>query len=265
MDLQYLDSADILRIYDFLVEDFAKSHDPIAPAGVMDENLLESAVSRQYVSSGSELKYRTSEEVAATLAYGLCNNHCFFNGNKRAALVATLVLLDKNKLSLWGVGKDDLYDFILSTARHAIVAWVYKDGGRPRKGLEGSDAEVFAMADWFARHSAPVKRGEREITFRELKRILNRFGYTLANPLNNSIKVLRLVDGDGPTQTKHIDTIGYPRETGIVPVHTLKRVRERCLLREEDGVDTESFYDQYAVIDAFVNKYRMTLRRLAKL
>jgi hypothetical protein len=32
-----------------------------------------------------------------------------------------LVHLDKNKLALYGVGKDDLHDFMLNTARHAIV------------------------------------------------------------------------------------------------------------------------------------------------
>ena len=84
MDLQFLDTDDVRRIYDVLVEDFTQSSDPIEPAGVRDDHLLEPAVSRQYVSSGEILKYKTPEENAATLAYGLCNNHPFFNGNTTA-------------------------------------------------------------------------------------------------------------------------------------------------------------------------------------
>ena len=79
-----------------------------------------------------------------------------------------LVHLDKNKLALYGVGKDDLYDFMLNTARHAIVRWACREGGRPRPGLHGPDAEVAAMAAWIAAHSAAGKRGERQVTFREL-------------------------------------------------------------------------------------------------
>ena len=75
MELQFLDTDDVRRIYDVLVEDFTQSSDPIEPAGVRDDHLLEPAVSRQYVSSG---------EILATLAYGLCNNHPFFNGNTTA-------------------------------------------------------------------------------------------------------------------------------------------------------------------------------------
>jgi prophage maintenance system killer protein len=84
MELQFLDTDDVRRIYDVLVEDFTQSSDPIEPVGVRDDHLLEPAVSRQYVSSGEILKYKTPEENAATLAYGLCNNHPFFNGNTTA-------------------------------------------------------------------------------------------------------------------------------------------------------------------------------------
>jgi death on curing protein len=80
MELQFLDT-DVRRIYDVLVGDFAQSSDPIEPAGVREDHLLESAVSRQYVSSGEILKDKTPEQNAATLAYGLWNNHLFFNGN----------------------------------------------------------------------------------------------------------------------------------------------------------------------------------------
>jgi death-on-curing family protein len=111
-----LDTSEILQIYDYLVEEFAQTEDPIDPAGVADVNLLESAIYRQYVGNGITLKYATPIYNAAMLGYGLCNDHPFYNGNKRTALVSILAHLDKNKLSLWQVSQDQLYDFMISVA-----------------------------------------------------------------------------------------------------------------------------------------------------
>ena len=54
---------------------------------------LSSAVARQHLGFRGVSKYTTEAEVAATLFYGLCMNHCFENGNKRTALVSMLVFL----------------------------------------------------------------------------------------------------------------------------------------------------------------------------
>jgi hypothetical protein len=49
-----------------------------------------------------------------------------------------------------------------------------------------------------------------------------------------------------------------------VSVKDLKRLRQMCKLTEADGVDTDAFYSDTAVVDAFVNRYRTVLRRLAR-
>ena len=97
MELKTLNVEEVLRIHDILVEDFLASNDPISPAGVRSEQLLESAVSRQWTGLGQILKYPTPVESAATLLYGICGDHPFHNGNKRTALVSMLAHLDKNK------------------------------------------------------------------------------------------------------------------------------------------------------------------------
>jgi prophage maintenance system killer protein len=102
MKIHTLDTSEVLSIFYYLVEEFAQTEDPIEPVGIRDENLLESAVFRQDVSLGSVLKYDTPISNAATLAYGICNDHLFYNGNKRTALISILAHLDKNRFSLWG-------------------------------------------------------------------------------------------------------------------------------------------------------------------
>tara|TARA_Y100000296_G_C5174834_1_gene259488 strand:- start:225 stop:605 length:381 start_codon:yes stop_codon:yes gene_type:complete len=59
--------------------------------GIRDMGLLESAVLR--CQSGY---YNSLSEQAATLMQSLCMNHCFIDGNKRVALLATVVFLKMN-------------------------------------------------------------------------------------------------------------------------------------------------------------------------
>ena len=101
MDLRTLSAEDVLQIHEILVADFQESGDPISPPGVRSVSLLQSAVGRQTTGIGSVLKYPDPIFNAATLLYGLCNDHPFHNGNKRTALVAALVHLDRNKFTLY--------------------------------------------------------------------------------------------------------------------------------------------------------------------
>jgi death-on-curing protein len=120
MYVESLNKSDVMRIHIRLVEDFAQSGDPISPPGVQSEALLESAIGRQHVSLGNVLKYSTIHENAATLLYGLCCDHPFYNGNKRTALVAMLAHLDKNKRSLFGVPQKELFDMIIAVANRSF-------------------------------------------------------------------------------------------------------------------------------------------------
>jgi hypothetical protein len=55
--LQFISVEEVKRIYETLVNDFATTDDPISPAGVRDQGLLESAVARQQTGLGNILKY----------------------------------------------------------------------------------------------------------------------------------------------------------------------------------------------------------------
>jgi len=60
-----LRAEEVLEIHFALVEDFARTPDPIVPPGVKHPDLLESATARQFTSLGGEPKYKTLEHMAA--------------------------------------------------------------------------------------------------------------------------------------------------------------------------------------------------------
>ena len=68
--------------------------------GLRDEGLLKSAVMGCYQSFGGVDLYPSIEEKAARMAYAICNNHPFIDGNKRIAVIAMLTVLFMNDISV---------------------------------------------------------------------------------------------------------------------------------------------------------------------
>jgi death-on-curing protein len=69
-------------------------------SGVRDMWLLESAVLNCYQTFGDAELYPSVTEKAARMAFGICKNHPFIDGNKRTAVAAMLVILRVNEIEL---------------------------------------------------------------------------------------------------------------------------------------------------------------------
>ncbi|MCK4127119.1 type II toxin-antitoxin system death-on-curing family toxin [Ralstonia pseudosolanacearum] len=258
-----LSAANILAIHEVLVLDFADSSDPVSPSGVKSEHLLESAVSRQNTGFDERLKYDTAESNAATLCYGICCNHPFHNGNKRTALVATLCHLDRNDRTFHSnLTQNKLYDFMIDIAGHNL--------GAKGKHRDKSDEEVEIIARWLRRNTRRVEHGERVIMYRTLRSVLNTYGFELENPDNNAIDIVRYKDHSEwfglrkRRERQRIIRIAWPRDGATVGKGILREVREVCELTEKHGVDSATFYAAERPIDYFIQRYKGTLRRLAK-
>ena len=89
-----LTSDEIVELHDMLLT--ASGGSP----GLLDQGLLESAVLGCCQSFGGDDLYPTVIEKAARLAYAICKNHPFVDGNKRVAVVSMLVLLRMNSIVL---------------------------------------------------------------------------------------------------------------------------------------------------------------------
>jgi death-on-curing protein len=275
VSVKSLNCDEVVRIHYVVCADFADEDDPVGYGGIRDQGLLESAVHRQHAGWGPFRKYGDPWSNAATLTYGICNDHPFRNGNKRTALVCMLAHLDKNRLTLKGeVRQRELFDLMLELADHALGN--ERIPMRARKPLArrrfNADHQVEQLTDWLRARVTPIKRGERQLTYRQLRHILPRHGYSLGQPSgSNLIEVWRDVEvrkgilrRQVVTEQKLIGRIGYRNEGETVSVKTMKELRRICRLTAEDGVDSDAFYDGADVVDAFVNEYRGVLRRLAK-
>lgn len=269
MDTRILSVEEVLKIHEVLVHDFEDSPNPIMPPGVRSAALLESAVGRQCTGIGAVLKYPDPISNAATLAYGLCCDHAFYNGNKRTALVSMLVHLDRNQLTLFDTNQGDLFELMVGIADHSFAA--KHDKRIKAKTKLTMDDEVYGITRWLRERADRIRRGEKVITYRELRSILRSFGYHLENPKDNSIDIVRhetvrkgFLSRRDVQVSKRIGNIPWPGDNREVGIRELKKIREICRLREADGTDSTSFYSYAAVVDSFVNRYRAVLRRLAK-
>lgn len=68
--------------------------------GIRDIGMLESAVMNCNLTFGDEELYPTLSEKAARIAFSICNNHPFIDGNKRTAVLAMLVTLKVNEINV---------------------------------------------------------------------------------------------------------------------------------------------------------------------
>jgi death-on-curing protein len=84
-----------------------------------DLGLLESAVARPQASAFGADAYPDLASKAAALLHSLVLNHAFVDGNKRTAVLATLVFLDLNGYVVrWD--QHEALDFVLSLETHQV-------------------------------------------------------------------------------------------------------------------------------------------------
>jgi len=69
-------------------------------SGVRDVGLLESAVMGCYQTFDGSMLYPTVIERSAQMAFAICKNHPFVDGNKRVAVTSMIVMLRMNKVTL---------------------------------------------------------------------------------------------------------------------------------------------------------------------
>ena len=84
-----------------------------------DRGLLESAAARPQTSAFGADAYPDLAAKAAALLHSLVLNHPFIDGNKRTAVLATLVFLDLNGYVVRWDQREAL-DFMLRLAQHQV-------------------------------------------------------------------------------------------------------------------------------------------------
>lgn len=160
---------------------------------------------------------------------------------------------------------------MLSVASHTIGLRRKKKYRHKVPARRDADEEVHLIAEWLQSRTDKVARGERQITFKQLRKILENFGFVLENPESNMIDVCRFEEvatGFFRKKTQRVrkryGRIGWPGDNRDLAKSEVHRVRELCGLTEAHGVDSDAFYSYELVLDTFVNRYRKVLRALSK-
>lgn len=239
------------------VKDFERQDDPISPPGVRDAGLLISAANRPLTSLMEEPKYPTVEMAAAALMHSIVNNHPFHNGNKRTALVAMLVFLDRNGYVLT-CDEKELFSFAVRMAAHALV---------PEKDSLVADREALEAAHWVADCCRQVDTSDKLITWRRLRAFLRDRGCEFKVLPGSRIKIARRGESASRFGLKkrklqtHVYFGGDGTEVGR---GELAKIRKDLELDEGHGVDSVVFYDgKSRPIDEWIVRYRKTLQLLA--
>lgn len=256
--ISHITKKEIVKIHEELATNFTQQEDPIYPPGIKDDNLLESALFRPQTSFGGKIKYPTVESAGASLMYAISSNHSFYNGNKRTAMVATLILLDRHHLCLT-CNDDDLFKISVKLADHKLVDKDY--------GSSQADAETFELAKWIDLNSKIVTKGERVVTLKKLKRILTNFNCQVLE--NGHVERILPKKWFGIKKNERLvskmkigNTISEGAEVSKV---LIKSIRDDLKLNSENGIDSDIFYGEAEFTSSdFIIKYQNLLRRLAK-
>ena len=84
----------IIVLHELTIDEFGGLH------GIRDEKLLDSALNAPFQTFDRQSLYPTIVAKAASLCYGLINNHAFHDGNKRIGVLALVSFPRGNHLAV---------------------------------------------------------------------------------------------------------------------------------------------------------------------
>ena len=111
--IQFLTLSEVLLILEDQIRNYGGKY------GVIDINLLSSALYMPESSFDGKYLHKTIPAMAAAYTFHICQNHPFIDGNKRVALASSLVFLDINGYEL-NCKNEILFNEIMDVAKGEI-------------------------------------------------------------------------------------------------------------------------------------------------
>ncbi len=109
MSPEFLTLDDVLDIHGVQLARYGGS------TGIRDQALLVSALSQPPATFDGEFLHANLFSMAAAYLFHIVKNHAFIDGNKRTGLLAALVFLDINGVSI-GQGSEKLFELTMAVA-----------------------------------------------------------------------------------------------------------------------------------------------------
>ncbi|MGE0583271.1 MAG: type II toxin-antitoxin system death-on-curing family toxin [Steroidobacteraceae bacterium] len=259
-------ALDVLRAHFLIVDFFVGTEYGIGGVGPRDVNLLQSAVSRQFVAFGATEKWPQPLQKCATLLFGLVKDHPFHDANKRTAFLVALYQLQRLHRTPRVVHRE-FEDFIVEVADDRLGKYArFKD-----LSAKEQDAEILFIHDFLKRNTRVIDRTPRTVTYHELNLILNRYNFSLANPRGNFIDLVRIENRKKfPSfgrRTERVEVtigqVGFPGWKKQVGRGAVQTIRKETGLTPEKGYDSQVLYEGADPLASLVSMYEEPLRRLA--
>ncbi len=108
-EVTFLDIDDVLELHAAQLAEFGGAD------GLRDRGLLESAIAQAQASFGGMYVHDGLFAMAAAYLFHIVSNHPFVDGNKRTGLLAALVFLDINGVSI-EQPNEELYEVTIGVA-----------------------------------------------------------------------------------------------------------------------------------------------------
>lgn len=253
--------------------------DPVEPPGIKSENMLESAVQRQFTGSGDWYKYENCFKNCATLIFGIIKNHPFHNGNKRTGLLCMIKHLYINGYVL----KPDLihqniYDFIIAISDDKLREYANKHKKHKnwlkinrlqKEKFLNIDNQIEFIEHWLRTNSISKNvELKGKVKINKLKSILDAKGIKMEQNgakikvfKEAPIKILGIKTGMQRINEREYSLGNSLTEIGKA---TLKYLRRDFNLTPNDGIDNVVFYDDDCFLDEEITNYRKIIYNLSK-
>ena len=237
--------------------------------GPKSMDLLHSALFRQHISYGGKPKWPSKYDVCATLFYGLIKDHPFHDANKRTAFLSLVYHLETLGLCPT-IDQQKLEDFAVDVSDKNLSKFNrYKE--MEEKIKVEADAHVTYISHYLKINTRQIDKKFYIVTYKELRSILNRFGYDLQKPRGNTIDLVRIKDRRkifGILAEKEqigvkVAQIGFPSWSAQVGRGAIKTVRREANLTAKKGVDSQTFFKEADPISILISRYQEPLRHLA--
>jgi len=111
--VKFLTFSEVLMILEDQIRNYGGRY------GIIDTNLLSSAIYMPESSFDGKYLHETIPSMAAAYTFHICQNHPFIDGNKRVALASSLVFLDINGYEL-NCKNETLFNEIMNVAKGEV-------------------------------------------------------------------------------------------------------------------------------------------------
>ncbi|MFE8872229.1 type II toxin-antitoxin system death-on-curing family toxin [Acetobacter persici] len=262
--------SEVIKAHYLLADFFLTEGEGIGGFGPKSLNLLISAVERQHTCFSGVSKWKNIYEKSATILYGLIMNHPFHDANKRTAYLSTVHYLYKNGYMISCTEKE-LEDFTVEISEKNIKKYSrYKDLAK-----NTDDPEIYFIAWWIKKNTRHIDRNQYLVTYRELEKILNRYGCRFDNNHDGQIDLLKefkIIEEKRnfifkrkieKTEERKICRIGFPGWSKVVGKGRLKYIRNQLNLTPQHGFDSQSFFNNVDDMNSLMHLYQSALQNLA--